>query len=307
MSNENHNNSTCLLIGKGFALDVYLPALIKIGINKIFIEKDYSSENYKDTILNKYKEYIQFISNQDKKNKVFDYTIIAVSPEKQYELLLNEKYIKNTNILILEKPIAPSAIKAYEISKRLDNYDIKYLINYSFRYAFWYKSLLSDIYKLGQNIELFFTWKFRARHFINKRISWKKFHSQGGGALRLYGIHLIALLSDIGYEEIEDRKINVNSSDELNYFLCSFKSNKKLPRCNLLTDSNSSENSFCCYYMKNNQKVNLLELDSPFPFSQSESLEDPRIKIIKNFLKEKNFNFNNLAVIKLWKEIENNI
>ena len=307
MSNENHINSTCLLVGKGFVLDVYLPALINIGINQIFIEKDDSTDNLKDRISKEYKKYILFINNQDQKKKVFDYTIIAVSPEKQYDLLLNKRYIKNTNILILEKPIAPSAIKAYEITKILDNYNIKYLINYSFRYAFWYKLLLSNIDKLPQNIELFFTWKFKARHFIHKRISWKKFHSQGGGAIRLYGIHLIALLSDIGYEEIEDREIYFNSYDELNYFSCSLKSNKRLPRCKLLTNSNSSENSFCCYYIQNNQKFNLLELDSPFPFSHSSSSEDPRIEITKNFLREKNINYNNLAVIKLWKKIENNI
>ncbi len=307
MSNGNNINSTCLLIGKGFALDVYLPALVNIGINKIFIDKDDSSNNNKDTILNKYKENILFVNDQNQRKQVFDYTIIAVPPEDQYDLLMNERYINNTNILILEKPIAPSAIKAYQISKRLDKYNIKYLINYSFRYAFWCKSLLSDIDKLPQNIELFFTWKFRARHFVHKRSTWKKFHSQGGGAIRLYGIHFIALLSDIGYEKIEDREIYFNSSDELSYLLCSFKGNEKIPRCKLLINSNSSENSFCCYYMKNNQKVTLLELDSPFPFSHSSSLEDPRIEITKNFLREKNFSYNNLAVIKLWKEIENHI
>ena len=307
MINEANINLNCLLVGNGFALDVYLPALIKSGINKIFINKDYNSENYENPILHKYSEYILSINNQEQEEKIFDYTIIAVSPEKQYNLLLKNRYLKNTNILILEKPIAPSAIQAYEIYKRLDKFSIKYLINYSFRYSFWYKSLLSNINKLPKNIELVFNWQFRARHFIHKRISWKKFHSQGGGAIRLYGIHLIALMSDLGYEEIEDTEVSFESVDELSYFSCFLKANKKLPRCKLLINSNSSENSFCCFYIKNNQKFNLLELDSPFPYIHCKSLEDPRIETTKSLLKDRNFNYNNLAVIELWRKIEDKI
>ena len=309
MINETSNSikHPSLLYGKGFALDVYLPALVNLGIKKVFIKKNQFSNISRSNILEKYKEYIIYFNEEDYKDQLFDYTILAVSPEKQYTLLLNNKIIKNTNTLILEKPLASSPIKAIEILRELENLKIKYLINYSFRYAVWYKKLCSGIYNLPKNIELFFIWKFRARHFIHNRITWKKSHSKGGGAIRFYGIHLIAILSDMGYSNIEESNTSFDLLYDLSSFSCSLESTNKLPKCKILINSNSLENQFSCYYIKDSKKINLLDLEAPFPYKYGELYNDPRIDLTKRLLKEKQFNYNNINVINLWKAIEDKI
>mgnify|MGYP001453474237 CR=1 FL=1 len=305
MKHENDNNLLCLLIGKGFALDVYIPALISIGVKRIFIDKSLSE--HKRTHLNKYNEYIIFVDIEDQKYKFFDYIILAVSPEKQYNYILNRKIIRNTNLLILEKPISSEPKLAIYISQILEDLKIKYLINYSFRYAFWNKELLKNIYTLTNTQEVFLIWNFKARHFINNKMTWKRFHSKGGGAIRLYGIHFIAMLADFGYSSVESCNICFDYPNNLSFFSCSLKSTTELPRCIVSINTNSSKNEFSCYYKKNNNKIKLLDLNAPFPHIDRESNDDPRIAITKKLLEEGNFNFNNSNVLKLWERIEDKI
>ena len=73
-----------------------------------------------------------------------------------------------------------------------------------------------------------------------------------------------------------------------------------------MVNSDSFENEFICYYIKDKKKIKLLDLEVPFPYKDGLT-EDPRLDITERFLKEKNFNFNNLNVINLWKEIEDKI
>jgi len=41
--------------------------------------------------------------------------------------------------------------------------------------------------------------QLKADHFKNNKDNWKRDHKQGGGPLRFYGIHLIAVLAELGY------------------------------------------------------------------------------------------------------------
>jgi len=305
MINLDHYSS--LLYGNGFALNVYLPSLINLGIKKIFIDKSQIENVSKINILKKYKEYIIYFNPKEFKEQLFDFTILAVSPFNQYNLVLSNYILKNTTTLILEKPIAISPAKSIEILKKLDDLSINYLVNYSFRYAFWYKDISAKIKNLPKDVDLYFTWKFMARHFIHKRDTWKRIHSQGGGAIRFYGIHLIAILSDIGYLKVLKSICLSQSYSDISSFSCSFDSTKRLPKCNILINSNSLKNEFNCYYIKDNKKISLLQLEEPFPKRGRVLSEDPRIKITEKFLKEKKFYYNNFNIINLWKEVEDKI
>jgi len=307
MTSQNVNSDTALLYGNGFALKVYLPTLVNLGIKKVLIEKSQNLNVDQTNILNKYNEYILYFDKKDFQEKMFDYTILAVSPTKQYNLLLDNKFYKNTNTLILEKPMASSPNKAFEIIQKLEDLNIRYLINYSFRYASWYKNISTKIKLLPKDVELYFTWKFMARHFIHKRNTWKRFHLKGGGAIRFYGIHLIAILSDIGYLKVLSSNSSNDMNSDLSSFSCSLESTKTLPKCKIYINSKSKINEFSCYYIKDNKKISLLKLKEPFPKEIGVSFQDPRIEITKRFIYEKNFKYNNFNVINLWKEIEDKI
>ena len=309
MKNKDINLDKCnsLLYGNGFAFDVYLPALIKLGIKKILIDKNQFLHKDKTNILNKYNEYIIYYKDESYKKPIIDYTILAVPPSNQYKLLLDNNFFENTKTLILEKPLALSPVKALDIMQKLEKISRKYIINYSFRYTLWYRNISAKIKNLPNNVELIFIWKFMARHFIHKRNTWKRFHSEGGGAIRFYGIHMIAILSDIGYLKVRQSNNLSEKYSYLSSFSCSFESTQKLPKCKILINSKSLVNEFSCYYIKDNKRISLLNLDEPFPKGSGGLLEDPRIDLTKRLIDEENFNYSNFNVIKLWKDIEDKI
>ena len=161
-------NNSSLLYGSNFALNVYLPAMIDLGIKNIFINKKYFSNETKSKIINKYNKHIIIIDKKDHKDKFFNYKVLAISPSKQYDLIFNNDFLKNTNTLILEKQLAVSPKDALKIVRELENVKVNNLINYAFGYALWYKELSSKLNSLPNNIDLFFTWTFMSRHFIHK-------------------------------------------------------------------------------------------------------------------------------------------
>ena len=178
-NNFKYDNYKTLLYGNGFALDVYLPALINLGIKQILIDKNQILNEYKRSILNKFKEYIIYFNEKEFNEQQLNFTILAVKPTMQYKLLLENNFFKTTNTLILEKPIASTPVKSFELQKKLEDLKINYLINYSFRYTLWFKKISDEINNLPKNVELFFNWQFMARHFIHRRNTWKRSHSEG--------------------------------------------------------------------------------------------------------------------------------
>ena len=55
-----------------------------------------------------------------------------------------------------------------------------------------------------------------------------------------------------------------------------------------------------CYYIKDNKRISLLNLEEPSPKDFGDLLEDPRVDIIKRLIDKKIINHSNFNVIKLW-------
>ena len=287
-----------LLLGNGFALNVYLPSLLAIDCKKILIPS--SARKF---LSDDFNQYIEYIDDKDIVNYKFLKIIIAEPPNKQYRLICDKELWKNSNNFILEKPIAENYKKAQYLMNILYKNKKNYSINYSFRYTKWF----ADIYKLIHNNqdkgEMDLTWRFKGRHLAKKKPSWKNNNSQGGGVIKYYGIHLIAILSDIGYSSINKSTISKKSNIGLTSWSSEFFSDTNLPKLNLLIDSYSNENIFCL------QQINqtLLEIESPFSLESIKYMGDNRIPPTIKFLREKTsdlLNHKNMKALELWSKIE---
>ena len=114
-------------------------------------------------------------------------------------MLENEKLISNKTIF-LEKPIASSPEQSSILLKFLEEKKIKFYVNYSFIYLDWFKKLFNKINSLNSNFNIKVNWEFKA-HFIKTNVmNWKSDSQSGGGIIRFYGIHLIAVLISFEYE-----------------------------------------------------------------------------------------------------------
>ena len=299
MGNKNQHEEYTLLLGKGFALDVYLPSLTAINCKKIALEK--SSQKLINFDIDNLD--IKWVNENNIINNKFYKIIIAEPPEKQFKYICEQSLWKNTDNIILEKPLAIDSKKAKYLINILNKNKSNYSVNYTFRYTEWFKKINNYLHNNNNKEEISISWKFKARHLQKKESSWKTNGQLGGGAVKYYGIHLIAILSDIGYFEVNKTKITNSKSNQQITWSCELNSTNKLPKLSLFLDSYSNQNQF--YWHQKNQT--LLDLDSPFSLESSKYNGDLRIPPTIKFLKEKQtdlVNVKNMNALELWSNIE---
>ena len=211
---------------------------------------------------------------------------------------------KNSDNLILEKPITNNHIKAKLLINILNKN--KNNINYSLRYTKWFNSIYKYIHNNCNKVDIDIIWKFKGRHKKKRRQPWKTKHTEGGGVINYYGIDLIAILSDMGYSNVNKLNIFKQPTNKLNSWSSEFSSKKKLAKLNLYIDSYSNENIFC--WQQLNQ--NIIELESPFSLESYKFNGDNRIPTTIKFLKDEYsdiLNLKNMKVLELWSRIESMI
>ena len=106
MKFETQEDQYTLILGKGFALNVYLPALYLIGYKKIALEAETKSLFHSNIKLNKIKNNIKWINYNEIDKHKFSKIIIAEPPKKQFELICNRNIWKSSSNLILKVNLA---------------------------------------------------------------------------------------------------------------------------------------------------------------------------------------------------------
>ncbi len=184
------------ILGSGFGLYGYLPALIACNVS-VILPMRYQSIILQRPDLAHYYSLIEWAPSEDIILSQCDAIIIALPPAQQINLLKKCLGYSNLNYYLLEKPLAVSPSEANYILELMTHSKKKFRIGYNFRWTDWGKTLLKQNNGLEEII-----WEFHAHHYAKNIQTWKRFHKEGGGALRFYGIHLIALLAEIGYKNV---------------------------------------------------------------------------------------------------------
>lgn len=183
------------IIGKGFGLYGYLPAVI----DKYEVVLPLES---REIMLQRH-DIRAFISKVEFSANILeniDSIIIATTPLKQERLILEALKLDNITNLFLEKPLARSAYIARELLGRLESSHKAFKIGYILFYTPWFKLLKSYI-KNAKDIKI--KWRFRAYHIRHNISTWKSDSSLGGGVLSFYAIHFLALLAYLKINKID--------------------------------------------------------------------------------------------------------
>ena len=294
------------IIGKGFGLYGYLPAIIMNDSNLI-LSDEYKSYVQKRGDIKKYINFIQWTKSIKEAIYLSNYIILAIPPKEQFKFLLeNEKLIFNKT-MFLEKPIASSPEESSILLKFLEEKKIKFYVNYSFIYLDWFKTLYNKINSLNSNFYVKINWEFKA-HFIKTNVAnWKSDFQLGGGIIRFYGIHLIAVLLALKYENY--KVVNIQNNTQTIIFKI-INSNK--PEIEILINIDSNLEKFTINSFEKNlkNKSTLVDIKDPFEKQNNKKLPqfDRRVQNIRDYLIEKNNSIQNLTfnkkVVKLWDEIE---
>jgi predicted dehydrogenase len=282
------------LLGSGFALYGYLPALINLGFKRIITLNKYKKKILQRADIRKYYCELSYCNNENELIKKSQTIIVCKRPSDQKRILNKIFKEKNKNVL-LEKPLAKNIQLSKIILKKLINKKIKYNIFYSFLYTNWFR-LIKKNYKKS-NIE--FNWSFYSYDLKNNINNWKLKESEGGGIINYYGIHFVSIAAHLGYKKILKSEISVNKKKIHTKWTCVFY--KKKSKITIKLNINSSNNFF---KIKKEKKIFFIN-NSPFAKTKE---SDDRIPILQKYInlkiKKKYLNNLNEDIITLLKNIK---
>jgi predicted dehydrogenase len=213
------------IIGSGFGLYGYLPALLKRCTERVLLSKRYISSFSNRCELARF--YSNIVWAEDETEVLCRATslVLAIRPTDQPDWVA--RCLEGTSVqrLLLEKPLASCPESATSLYGKLLDSKRFFRIGYIFRYTRW-AACLAGILKSGVAItSVSIKWHFLAHHYKNKLEVWKRYNSSGGGVIRFYGIHLIALLAEFGYRSVHESCAVGCSSNETYRWSASFSGN----------------------------------------------------------------------------------
>lgn len=269
------------ILGSGFGLYGYLPALIELG------ERVALPERYRDRFaarqeLASFAPHIRWMANEADALAHADGVVLAMRPADQCEWISRCLAHGQIERLILEKPLAPAPGSAAAMLESLGRSGRTFRIGYTFRHTDWAQRLQSLVRTKGVR-SVTIHWNFMAHHFRHGLRNWKRSSEQGGGAIRFYGIQAIALLAEFGYRDVAASTGYGSGIDEIEHWVATF-TGRNLPACHVAINSRAANAEFRIDVgPENGPECHLVEQQNPFDSSNGESIQkglDRRVDIL---------------------------
>ena len=294
------------IIGGGFGLYGYLPALAKMGAKSILIhEKHLHLMNLREE-LRGYFSIIHAVPSYEVLVNIVDSLIVSVPPQAQEIYILQNAGTRYKNLL-LEKPLGINPISANRVfAKGVDIAD-KVRVGYAFLYTKWAQKIYSKFPAEKVN-QINIVWKFDSHHHRNGLRSWKSNHNIGGGALRFYGIQLIAFIASFGeLAEVKAPRLAIDDAGDAYEWTAELVLKNDL-RITIQLNSQLPKNQFDVL-VKASKETLVINLESPFDGELKCGIQDIRISALSSILETfKNDNLNDYYfytnVNNIWNIIE---
>ena len=289
------------VVGSGFGFYGYIPALLECLNQEVILPIEYQKFFFDRKDLAKYHSKINWADNLDIAISQASGLILATTPANQFDLL--NKYIQKDNLkrLVLEKPLACSPDQAGALIDLLDKSNKKYSISYSIAALDWF---IESEWPIDNSDDLYINWQFLAHHFKYDLFNWKRSHVQGGGVLRFFGIHILAMIVFKGYTTVISSK-TYGDVNEPALWTARF-SGRDLPECNVVVNSRSDYKTF---QIQSSKVGAIVALDDPFERLESIDSNDKRISVLAKIIDQSEFS--NISarefykkVNKLWLDVE---
>lgn len=229
------------ILGSGFGLYGFLPALVQGCGQTVALPERYRDRLAQRPELAAFAPHIRWFADEQAALEAADGVVMALRPGDQAAWLPRCLALGNLQRLLLEKPLAPTPQAAAQALQALDASGKAFALNYSFAHLRWRDRLRDAALQTG---ELTIDWQFGAHHFRTDLDTWKRRHSQGGGVIRFYGIHLIALLAELGYDTAITSHTRGQLADEPAEWQAVLGGTQRAT-CRIHVDSRATETRFC--------------------------------------------------------------
>lgn len=271
------------IVGAGFGLYGYLPAIINLAREKVILSEQYRPIVESRSELVKYLDAIEWKPSITAALERASGVIIAIPPLAQVQLVGQALAMDGLMSFIVEKPIAPTPAQSSRLIEELQKKTRHFRAGYTFLYTDWYVELRKNL--SPPIVELRFTWLFKADHVSRNKETWKRYHSLGGGVLRFYGIHVIATLASLGYSEAVTSDIGEIFPDQPVDWCAQF-DGAMVPRCKVHVCTNADENIFRIETFELGGCVRVIhDGGTPFPVLEPLKDQDGRIPVLERLLR----------------------
>ncbi|NDD65755.1 MAG: hypothetical protein EBZ36_17535, partial [Acidobacteria bacterium] len=263
------------IVGEGFGLYGYLPALVS-GIGEtVLLPRSYECRVLARPELAGTLAGIRWVANSESALAAADAVVIATPPLAQVEMVKRCAKLANIRRFVLEKPVASSPELATSLLDSLDDQGKRYRVGYTLLHARWHSSLCwPQLSMSAAPVRL--EWTFHAHHFAHNLFNWKRRHEEGGGVLRFFGIHVVALLASQGYDSVLYSFLNGANASEPERWRAMF-AGPGLPHCEVLLDSRCNRRGFSIGQVG---KQSLVALVDPFEAVRVVGHSDPRVEVL---------------------------
>ena len=268
------------IIGGGFGLYGYLPAIVDRLELRVVLPFKYKEKVEARPELLKTLPGIEWVKDQDTALAAASGVVIACPPLEQEQIVVRCLALPNLERFVLEKPVAVTPDRAFRILSKLEAAGKSYAVGYTLLHLDWHDRQRWPVLPAP---EINLSWCFMAHHFKRDLHSWKRFHHEGGGVLRFFGIHLVALLASRNYTEVKQSRLEGRVLDGPERWTAVF-SGVGLPDCHVDVDSRSATSAF--EIKCGDGKTLSFRQDSPFSGEASRDGDDHRVTALANLLEQ---------------------
>jgi predicted dehydrogenase len=255
------------IVGSGFGLYGYLPAILAAGDNIVILQESARSRFAARAELARFEPFIRWASNIESALHTANVAVIAVPPEEQPAFVT--RCICHTGIgaLVLEKPVAASPQYARQLLDLILGEGRSCRVGYTLLAAPFAERLFNAAATTA-DATLTIEWTFMAHHFAYDVVTWKRRHEEGGGALRFFGIHLIALLARMGYREVHNSTLAGANPEEPERWLATVTGQARA-KASILLDCRSTARAFRIILKRNDFEELLVDIPDPFNYANT--------------------------------------
>lgn len=188
------------IVGSGFGLYGYIPAIAGTLESLVVLPESARVKFDARPELARFEPSIRWALSIDSALQQASVVVIAVPPQEQASVACECLQHAGISAIVLEKPVAATPGHAREVLGSIMGAGRRCRVGYTLLQTDFAKALFASDLSTAED-HLTIEWTFMAHHFANGVDTWKRRHEQGGGALRFFGIHLVALLALLGYRE----------------------------------------------------------------------------------------------------------
>ncbi|MGH8315915.1 MAG: hypothetical protein ACRETU_12280, partial [Steroidobacterales bacterium] len=268
--------------GGGFGLYGYVPALLARSKEPVVLPESYRFEMERRPSLRRYVSRIRWVPSREAALAAAYGLVIATPPAIQQDIVRDALAQYDTRVLVLEKPVAPTPAAAVLLLQTIVDAGKRTRVGYTLPFTRWCTALAWPSAEPEARVAI--EWEFLAHHFAQDLDVWKRRPDRGGGVLRFYGVHLLALLTSRGYDTVLSSTTSGALVTEPERWEAQF-AGPGLPPCSVIVDSRAARTRFHVGVDAPGSHRTLVDLASPF--SESEAIangDDPRVPALIAFL-----------------------